>query len=356
MPRVCYFVYNLGGYSGAALQAINLAKHVSANVTVFNIGKTYTEDTPKNIQILNMPSTPLRRGLRLIYEFFIRARFDAIHLHGQFLLPMLLARLTRTPYIVKTTLMGDDDFDSLSEHPLGRLRLYLTKNATINVALTEQLLSINQKHIPKDKIRLIPNGVEVPPQVATDTDRRNDFYFSGVISKRKNTLLAIEFFERNYSKLEDSRLFVIGPNQPYGLGREYDESYIEACHKYVIEKNLEKKVIFTGLLSQHEAKKIFSQCKALLFFSEYEGLPNVVLEAMAANCVPIISSLGGTAREIIGSTGGFIIPEDSPPSILQIENLIKEKLPRKRAEDVFSFKKISIIYNEIYECLQTRKQ
>lgn len=357
MSTVCYFVYNLGGYSGAALQALNLAKHVSANVVIFNIGKAYLESAPrKNIEVINMPSSFLLAGLRLIYEFFVRSRISIVHLHGQFLLPMLLARIAGAPYIVKTTLIGDDDFDSLSSRSFGRIRLYLVKCATLNVAPTQQLLNINKRHIPAEKIKLIPNGVEIPGEFLPESSRRNDFYFSGIVSKRKNTLAAIKFFEKHYAPLENARLFVIGPNEPCGLGREYDKEYINRCKSYIAEKGLEGQVIFTGLLKQHEAQSIASKCKALLFFSEHEGLPNVVLEAMAANCVPIISSLQGAAREIVGESGGFVIPDDHPPSIHEINNAIKQERPRARAVDKFSFGRISVLYDELYECLQAKRQ
>jgi len=66
-------------------------------------------------------------------------------------------------------------------------------------------------------------------------------------------------------------------------------------------------VIFTGKLSKDKTYDIYKKSVALLFFSKKEGMPNVLLEAMAHNCIPIVSDIYEVSKEIIGDNGEFIL-------------------------------------------------
>jgi glycosyltransferase involved in cell wall biosynthesis len=97
----------------------------------------------------------------------------------------------------------------------------------------------------------------------------------------------------------------------------------------VKKHDLIDRIIFTGGVSKEQTQAFFSKCKSLLFFSEKEGMPNVVLEALANNCVPIVNSMDCVAKEIFDDSGGGFILEDSKRkiSIEMIENLIEVEGP-----------------------------
>jgi glycosyltransferase involved in cell wall biosynthesis len=103
-------------------------------------------------------------------------------------------------------------------------------------------------------------------------------------------------------------------------------------------------------VSKEETLSIFKKCKALLFFSDKEGLPNVVLEAMSQNCVPITTGIDGVVEEILDNrVHGFIINESYPPiDIVLIDNIIKNNKPYLNVENRFSINKIADSYINIY--------
>lgn len=347
---IAYFVYNLGAYSGAALQALNLAGRLEHEVLIFNIGESYRGSLRPHLRVVNLESGLFGRCGTILRELLAR-RVSMVHFHGQFLLPMAIAALLSIPYVIKTTLLGDDDFDSVRALRLGWLRLWLSKRCAANVVLSMQLEEINAKHINRAKIRRINNGVEMQCPCPELKDKRNHFLFCGVISRRKRTAEAIRAFAENYSKLQRSMLYVVGPDQPCGVSKEVDQAYIESCRRLAVDLGVAEKVQFVGLISQAQLFALARTCKALLLFSEREGMPNVVLEAMAANCVPIVSGMHGVGEEIVGEGGGFVCDPEGCPPIEKINELILSKGPYRRAESVFSFEAtveaLTALYKEL---------
>jgi len=344
--KICYFVYDLGSYSGAAFQALNLAKRLIDPVLIFNVGSPFIGLAAPHIQVVNVAGGAPQRFFKITWQL-LRSNVKVIHFHGQFLLPMLIAKTIGIPYVLKTTLLGDDDFDSLLKKRFGALRLWLSKRCSMNIVLSSRLFKINSKHLDSSKIKLVPNGVTVTGDSPSLPEKRNYFYFCGVISKRKQTLKSIKVFAENYAHLHEAKLFVIGPEKNYGLGKEVDAAYIDECRRYVSEAGLSGKVEFTGLLPQDEVLRVIRRCKALLFFSDFEGMPNVVLEAMASNCVPIISTMQGVGYELIGDGAGFVC-NDVVPKINEIDQTILCHLPFKRAASCYSFEASADALSKIY--------
>lgn len=350
MQTINFFVYNLGGYSGAALQALNLAMHLPYEITILNIGDAYREKTHKNVDVINLPDHPILRFLFIFYRL-IFFRPNIIHFHGQFLVAMGLSRIFGIAYVLKTTLVGDDDFDSLKSKRFAKLRLWLSMQSKFNIVLSSQLKLINSKVYPESRIHQISNGVLIPKYIPKLEDKGNFFYFCGVISERKNTLKAIQVFHECYSSLLNSHLYIIGPKNHFNLNRDFDSDYLLRCFDYVERNGLSEKITFTGLLSQVEVTKIAANCKALLFFSNFEGMPNVVIEGMAQNCVPIISSMHGVGHELTDGGVGFVIEEFNPPLVDSIDSLILDCKPYLRAVSKYSIeataKSISALYESV---------
>lgn len=346
---ISYFVYNLGAYSGAAFQALNVAKIMPMPVLIFNIGSEFGAEVPSHIQVVNVGKSAWYCCLNLL-PLILKQKIKVIHFHGQFLFPMFIAKLLGVPYVLKTTLLGDDDFDSLKNMPLGTLRLWFSKRCAFNVVLSQKLLEINQKYVNSAKVKIIPNGVQSPNVSPTLYEKHNHFYFCGIISERKQTLKAIQVFAKEYSYLDGAKMFIIGPNKPYGVGKEIDLKYMEFCKQYVEDSGLSSKIFFTGLLPQNKVFEIIRSCKALLFFSNYEGMPNVVLEAMAANCVPIISSMQGIGNDLIRDGSGFVC-DNTFPNIDQLNAMIRSKAPFNRAVSCYSFSVCAQELAKLYKSL-----
>lgn len=344
--KILFFVNNAHTYSGAAFQAINLAKFLKHDICIVNSGSMASRTNQDELKIINLNKNLFLKFIQLIL-MLSSPSVRAVHFHGHFLLPMFVAWLMKKKYLIKTTLMGTDDFLSLNNSKFGAARLFLSRRATVNIALSQKLKSINQKLAPELIIKVIPNGVILPEFQLGVGDKKNWFYYCGAVSRRKNTLAAIEYFHINYAQIEGSILYVIGPIQDYGGGADFDNTYVLECHNYVDSNGLIEKVIFTGFLADTKIREISKKCKALIFFSSFEGMPNVVLEAMAMNCVPIISDMHGVAFEILGDyLYKKILGQNL--SLKEIDELIEENTIRQRVVNNFEMKKITERYEFLY--------
>lgn len=70
-------------------------------------------------------------------------------------------------------------------------------------------------------------------------------------------------------------------------------------------------VSFTGKIAYANVPRTLSAHNLFLLFSDYEGLPLSLLEAMGYGLVPVVSDLSSGIREVVdGSTGKRVAPDD----------------------------------------------
>ena len=137
------------------------------------------------------------------------------------------------------------------------------------------------------------------------------------------------------------------------VGQTDEIIYLE-IKKLIATHNLEDKVKIMG--RQDNIPKLLSKADFLVLSSKYEGLPTVVIEAMASGTFVIATDCGGTA-EIMGDTGILVPPQDSQAlaqAMRQALNLTDEQISsnniraRKRIEELFSLEKSVEKWLEIY--------
>jgi glycosyltransferase involved in cell wall biosynthesis len=84
---------------------------------------------------------------------------------------------------------------------------------------------------------------------------------------------------------------------------------------------LNRNVRFRGVVPTEELPEIYSQLRLLVLPSTSEGLPNVLLEAMACGTPVLATGVGGIRDLILNNRNGFVLPDDSPETIA--ENVVR---------------------------------
>ncbi|WP_414042231.1 glycosyltransferase [Macrococcus sp. EM39E] len=112
----------------------------------------------------------------------------------------------------------------------------------------------------------------------------------------------------------------------------------------VRELNLENSIIFTGLIrDKEELRTLLIDSDIMLFPSKAEGLPRVVIEAMACS-LPVISTNVGGTPELLESN--YIT---TPTDIKKMSDISKALI-----DDIYEYKRISERnYNKAMEYLNT---
>jgi glycosyltransferase involved in cell wall biosynthesis len=349
---IAYFVYHLDSYSGAAQQALLLAKEIKQKVIIFNhTDKKYKRYKENDlITIIDLPKNNFSKVGILIILYTLKYNIKIYHLHGFFKIGLIIGKLLQRKIILKTTLLDNDDFDTFKNKKGWLLNSFLFKSIYKNIVLSEKIKGINAKYLKPQQIELIPNGVTMPEACPALEEKENDFCFIGIVCKRKRTYESILYFIKHFSYIKNSMLYIVGPCRTPSNNSEYDKEYVNKCFTLVKDYKLQDRIIFTDLITKQETHNILRSAKALLFFSDKEGMPNAVLEALSYNCVPITGELDGVMREIIEDRKhGFILNQSLPKiEYREIDKLIKNKTPYLLALNKFSINNIGKKYVSLY--------
>ena len=129
---------------------------------------------------------------------------------------------------------------------------------------------------------------------------------------------------------------------------------------FVGENGLEKDVVFSGWLEGPALCKAYQRSEVFLLPSWMEGLPNAMIEAMAAGLPPVVSSVGNIPSVIEDRKNGLLVEPKTPGSVSSALNrimdneLLLEKLGKNAyefARDNFStevaVKKLSSVIHEV---------
>jgi len=121
-------------------------------------------------------------------------------------------------------------------------------------------------------------------------------------------------------------------------------------------------VIFTGKISEDMLFSAYAACKLFILPAFYEGLPTVVLEAMAYKKPVIAAKTGGTKYVVKHGHNGFLIEYGDPSNICDV---VKEALDsdlmsigenaRKDVEVNYTWEKSAEKIEQIYEDILGRE-
>ena len=174
-------------------------------------------------------------------------------------------------------------------------------------------------------------------------DKTTDLLFVGSFTERKGVQYLHQIFNSIKNMLSNVNFVLVGSGEMEGQLKAQFSS--------------EPNVVFKGQLKNDDVIKEMQNAKVLLFPSLSEGLPNVVVEAMKAKCIPVCSDIPSGIPDLIedGITG-FRVP------IGDVEEFSKSALSLLKDEEKRNimasngFKKASIMFQpqqnaEYYEQL-----
>lgn len=220
---------------------------------------------------------------------------------------------------------------------------------------------IKYLHVPEDKIYVVPNGVELErfhnhyerDRIETVKHKfgiQGDYIlYLGTLEPRKNIPALVDAYYKAYIESSDKEKFpflVIAGKK----GWKYQEIF-EKVKNYGIEK----RVIFTGYVTDEEAPLLMSGAEMFVFPSLYEGFGLPPLEAMACG-TPVITSKHTSLPEVVGDAGITIDEGDTEELAKAIAELqrnpeLRERYREKGLERAksYSWENSAKILNEVYK-------
>lgn len=194
--------------------------------------------------------------------------------------------------------------------------LFLLADAV--VFQTEDAAKYFCKFIRK-KSRVIFNPVATAMYSDKTTEERRNIITLGRLEPQKNHKMLIDAFAKITEKYPDECLYIYGD----GMLRRKTEEYID-------EKGLREKVFLFGNIA--DVKSALCAAKLFVLSSDYEGLPNALMEAMATG-TPAVSTdcpCGGPRTLIQNENQGLLIPVGDVDALaIAMKKLLADDVLRK---------------------------
>jgi glycosyltransferase involved in cell wall biosynthesis len=180
---------------------------------------------------------------------------------------------------------------------------------------------------PADKIAVIRNGVDLSGfgKRADGSRLRQELGLPPqgplvAVFSRLERLKGIEYFLNAAAVVTDrfpeARFLIVGGGFIKRNGRIVPEmDYRTELEKHAARLGLDRKVVFTGF--RMDVPELLSEVTVSVLPSLSEGLPNVLLESMAA-AVPVVATrVGGNPEAVEDGETGLLVPPRDPEALVR---------------------------------------
>ncbi|MGB9844244.1 glycosyltransferase [Methanothermobacter tenebrarum] len=319
---------------GVASHTYNLAKQLKEkgyHISILTYPHEKIEDK-NDIKVSSAPTINIKglRGLiftltatHKLIKIIRKEDIDIIHAHYIIppgLIALIGSIITGKPYYV--TVHGSDALILSSKSILRPIiKLILRKASKVLVVSKKLAEKVTELGIPQEKIMITYNMVDTKifnPQIKTTFreeigTKKPIILFVGNLVPQKG----VEYLLKAKKLLKrDSKLVIVGGGP-----------LLKKLKNMVKEENIED-VIFTG--PRTDINNIMAAADIIVLPSVSEGIPIVLLEAMAM-AKPIIATKVGGIPEIVDESVGILIEPKNPKKLANaIDKLLSDEKCRKK--------------------------
>ena len=226
-------------------------------------------------------------------------------------LMLRFSRLTKAPIIVSER-ADPKVYAKKTQKKLARL----ASRASGWVFQTEEVASWYAPHLKGTPARVIANAINpVFIRPAYEGEREKVILGAGRLTEQKNFPLLIRAFARIAPKFPEHKLVI------YGKG-----GLLDSLKALAAELGVGERVEFPGYVPDMPAR--LEKASMFVLSSDYEGMPNALMEAMASG-LPCVSTDcgGGGARFLIeNETNGLLVPQkDEEAMAAAMERILSDE-------------------------------
>lgn len=254
---------------------------ISATVSALRLARRERPDV--SIAFFSIPSGPVSSALKIFY---------------------------RVPYLV--SLRGGDvpgfqPYDLAFYHKLTKPFIaHVWQRASRVVANSEGLRGLAMQTTPELPISVVPNGVDVDRFRPADKVNREKFpqlLFVGRLTQQKGLFYLLEA--------------VAMLDEPFTLTIVGDGDQQSPLETKAAELGIGNRIHFAGWCSREDIINYYTTADVFVFPSLDEGMPNVVLEAMACGLPIIATNIPGCEELVSEGKNGYLVPPRDPASLAE---------------------------------------
>lgn len=215
-----------------------------------------------------------------------------------------------------------------------------SRAVTVNSTALKKF-AIEEVGIPEEKVILIFNGIDINSIPSSsrhlsvgypDKEGKSEIWIGtlGRLHKQKGMDIFLQAAKIVLEKFSQGNPLAVGYHIPqcrFLIGGEGAER--KALEKLCSKIQIQSRVSFVGEVE--DPVGFIQSLDIFVLSSRWEGMPNVVLEAMAS-CVPVVASSGAGVADLIedGESGVLVEPENAESCAEGILRLIKDSVLRKK--------------------------
>jgi glycosyltransferase involved in cell wall biosynthesis len=167
--------------------------------------------------------------------------------------------------------------------------------------------------LPVAKLCVIPNGVDATALAEAPRADLTEFgipagsrvlLYVGRLDPQKGPFVLLAAVKDLLRQHADLHLLMVG-----------DGPLAEKLRAWVVKEQLQSQIHFAG--RRNDVPSLFRAADLFVLPSLWEGLPNVVLEAMAAGIPTVATRVEGVADLLTDRRTGLIVPPNSPPALAE---------------------------------------
>jgi glycosyltransferase involved in cell wall biosynthesis len=360
--------YGIGSY------VYNLSKKLSEkghDVTVISRGpwRRTTEEVVEGIRVFHVIKPPYYPFHVWMHGFFVNklfkaleSRFSVVHLHTP-VVPRIHTRLPVVttihslyrPYVSflltysYRSLANLHTFaDILQCTLLSSLEKKILKQSNKITSVSQANLTyLNQYSLKADNPIVVGNGVEAEYFKPTNIEsNKTNIIYVGRILYEKGMMTLLQCAQYVLKRYPEAKFLLAG-------GGPIRDIMEEETRKMGIHE----KILFLGRLTKEELLELYQKAYIKIIPSLYEGLPNVLLEAMSTGIPVVSTAVGGVPGVISSGVNGFLVPRESPVEmakmvlkLLEDTNLRKKmgKAARRTIENEYTWDKVADKFLQCY--------
>lgn len=308
--KILYVITGLG-QGGAERVVCDLADEMVKRghevKIVYFIGKALTKPECEDIELIKISLTNVI-SLPKVYSRLARTikNYQPDIVHSHMVHANLLTRIVRI-----VTPMNKLISTAHSSNEGGALRMFTHRitnplaDVSTNVSNTAVASFESQHAVPKGSMRTIYNGVSFD-KFTYNSQAKKEIKNELRLNENSKLILSVGSFNKakNYFNLLMAIKHLKSCSSiPFKLIIAGDGELRLEVEGFVQKLDLDKDVILLG--SRNDISKLMSACDVFVLSSDYEGLPTVLIEALACQANVVSTDVSG-AREIIGSYGKIV--------------------------------------------------
>jgi len=260
-------------------------------------------------QLRDMPWQISDAELRVLLRVLSRIDARVLHIYfGQIAVHLLpLIRAWKNPSIVSfhgadvTVDMNKPAYREATRQMLDTVKLVLVRSeslrrAVVDLGCDETKIAVQRTGIPLEEF---PFRERSFPQ-----DGEWRLVQAGRLIEKKGLPVTLSAFAVFLDRYPNATLTIAG-----------EGALLDELHKLACELKIEKRVLFTGFISQEQLRDIYYRSHIFLHPSQIgrdgnqEGVPNSMLEAMASGLPVFATEHGGIPEAIESAVSGVLVPE-----------------------------------------------